>query len=81
MSVTKLHAAKPSDVAQHLVICSPTDKEATSFSLSYPGMMYSCSTLEFDSLYKAESVAHALERCFLAGKQAAKIELREWMKA
>ena len=79
MSVTTLHAAKRAEDPMYLLSCLPDDPAAIQFSISYPGMPYSCSTVDLDSRYAAENVQRALERVFEAGKRAAKQELRSWI--
>lgn len=62
-----------------LVACDKDDPDACRFDVSYPGMMYSSSTVEFDSKFEAESFVHVLHRVYNAGRQASRRELKRWL--
>lgn len=76
----KIVAWKPNkEPANTQTSCDKNDPDATSFEVHYPGMKYSSSALEVDSLFKAELLAHAFVCCYSAGKSAAKKEFRDWI--
>lgn len=72
MDGVRIQASKPCEGGQPGCIthCERDDPAATRWSVGYPGMPYTCSTLDFDSKYMAEKVEHALTLCFEAGGRA-----------
>lgn len=82
MSRCQLKALKRhSENEQWLQACQPDDPEATHFQVSYPGMPFSCSQLEFDNRYRAERTMEAIDAAFAAGQREAFKELRRLIGA
>lgn len=86
-SVVRKQAWKPYGEATKAV-CPWDDPGAVEWHLAYPGMPYSCSTLEFSLFafrdlsavkYRAETFAHALARAFEAGRKSGRAEVREFI--
>lgn len=55
------------------------DPEATEFKVSYKGMPFSCSTIDFKTRGEAEDTARALVACHAHGKREAMRDLRQFI--
>lgn len=80
--VSTIKALKPSSKGEgYSVVCDIDDKDASIFQLQWSGRFYSAQSIAFDTLFKAEEVQSALHDVFRMGKNAAKIELTNWMQS
>lgn len=61
------------------VSCPVHDTAASKFCVSYPGMPFSSSTIDFDTLFQAQEIMRALNAAFEAGKSAKLRELRNFL--